>query len=82
MTEDERLINETWPLIRETVNKYRPLLEHTGILGHLAFRPVREQLNFWLTMKALDEERMPEVEEVAREIWGRTRGAAHFDNDR
>ena len=82
MTDDERLINETWPLIRETVNKYRPLLEHTGIPGHLAFRPVKEQLDFWLAMKAADENRMPEVEEIAREVRGRTQRTAPFNNDR
>ena len=82
MTEDERLINETWPLIRETVNKYRPLLEHTGLLGHLEFMSVRRQMDFWLAMKMADEKPMPEIEEIAREVRGRTRGTAPFNNDR
>ena len=78
MTDDERLINETWPLIRETVDRYRPLLEHTGILNHLKFRPVREQLDFWLGMKMAGEDHMPEVEDIARQVRGRTEGAAPF----
>lgn len=70
MNEDERLINETWPIIRETVNRHRKDLELMGIVRHLERMPLRSQLDFWLGMKLADETRMPEVTEIARQVKG------------
>lgn len=42
MNDDERLINETWPLIRETVDAYRPFMEQTGCMEVLQRRTLRQ----------------------------------------
>lgn len=67
MTDDERLINETWPLIRETVNAYRPLMEQMGYMGVLQRRTLRQQMDFWVSLKRASEHPMPELTELARE---------------
>ena len=68
MTEDERLINETWPLIRETVSEWRPVLERTGFLRYVQGKTLRDQLDFWLHMSQLEEFKFPEVVEEARKV--------------
>lgn len=68
MTDDERLINETWPLVREAVDEWRPVLERAGFLRHVQARSLQDQLAFWKHMARLDEYKFPEVTEVAREI--------------
>lgn len=67
MTDDERLINELWPLIRETVDAYRPFMEQTGYLRVLQRRTLRQQMDFWLSLKRASEHPMPELTEFARE---------------
>lgn len=68
MTEDERLINETWPLIRETVSEWKPVLERTGFLRYVQVKDLRGQLDFWLHMSQLEEFKFPEVVEEARKV--------------
>lgn len=68
MNDDERLINETWPLIRETVDAYRPFMEQTGCMEVLQRRTLRQQMDFWVSLKRASEHPMPELTELAREV--------------
>lgn len=67
MTEDERMINDTWPLIRETVGRFKAILDQTNLGLALRGRPLSQQLAFWLTLAQLDELIDSDVVEVARE---------------
>ena len=66
MTEDERMINDTWPLIRETVGRYKAILDQTNVGSVLRGRPLSQQLAFWLTLAQLDELIDSDVVEIAR----------------
>lgn len=70
MTEEERLINETWPRIRETVERMRPTFHGSRAEMILLDRPIRQQMSFWLAMSQLEDlvdERVVEVARKARE---------------
>ena len=71
MTEEERLINDTWPLIRETVERVLPTLDELGWGAHVRAMDVGRQMEFWLTWKAFDENPMTEITAVARQVAAR-----------
>lgn len=68
MTDDERLINETLPVIRETMGRWMPFMETSGYMSHMRQRTLRQQLDFWLALKWAEEHPMTELTELAREI--------------
>ena len=77
MTEEERLINETWPLIRETVERMKPVFQGTRADLILRDRPIEQQMSFWLTMSQLDELVDVGMVEIAR----RVRNGIHDGSD-
>lgn len=68
MTDDERIINENWPLIRETYNEMRPIVEYMGYMPYVQRRDVGGQMDFWLTLKHMREFADKEIECMAFEI--------------
>ena len=68
MTEDERLINDTWPAIRETVARVQPRLDEIGWGTYVRAMSVPDQMEFWLLWKRVDENPMAEVTTVARQV--------------
>lgn len=68
MTEDEELINRYWPLIRTTVERYKPVFEWSGLMWRIQSRPVEKQIEMWMTLKRLWELVDDDVVEVAREV--------------
>lgn len=68
MTDDERLINETWPIIRETVEKYRPMLVDSGFILRVQYMPLEKQLAFWKCLHVMDTESDERVDELARQV--------------
>lgn len=65
MTEDERIINETWPLIRETYNRYKPIVERLGYMPYVQAKDLKGQMQFWLALKHMDECHDARVESLA-----------------
>lgn len=68
MTEDERLISDTWPLIRETVTRVQPVIDMLGWGDIVRSMSVERQMEFWLTWKDMDERPMPEITAVAQMV--------------
>lgn len=68
MTDDERIINEKWPLIRETYNDMRKIVECMGYMPYVQQRDVSGQMDFWLTLKRMREFADKEIERMAFEI--------------
>lgn len=68
MTEDEELINRYWPLIRTTVERYKPTFEWCGLMWRIQSRPVEKQIEVWMTLRRLCELVDDDVVEVAREV--------------
>lgn len=66
MTEEERLILETWPTIRETVSRVLPALDGIGWGKYVRAMSIERQMRFWLTWKDMDERPMSELTAVAR----------------
>ena len=67
MTEEERLLNDTWPLIRETVGRVLPTLDALGWGEHVRSMGMVRQMEFWRGWVAMDDQPMPELTAVARE---------------
>lgn len=67
MTEDEELINHYWPLIRTTVERYKPIFEWSGLMWRIQSRPVEKQIEVWMTLRRLWELVDDDVVQVARE---------------
>lgn len=67
MTDDERIINEKWPLIRETYNEMRQIVEYMGYMPYVQRRDVGGQMDFWLTLKRMREFADSEIERMAFE---------------
>lgn len=67
MTDDEMLINSAWPHIRDTVTRVLPKLDEVGWGQYVRGMSVRDQMDFWMLWKRVEECPMPEITAVARE---------------
>lgn len=67
MTDDEMLINSAWPQIRDTVTRVLPKLDEVGWGQYVRGMSVRDQMDFWMLWKRVEECPMPEITAVARE---------------
>lgn len=63
---DELMIDDLWPRIRTTVERYQELYELSNVGAVLKQKPLREQLRYWLTLSELNELVDADVVDLAR----------------